>query len=106
MNAQPIPDVEHVRGFCQESPQVLSRQSSLVSRMASPSAAISIAALSVGPGPMRFATNGIRTASAYQLERKFRRLADQWLKETEHVSSITKASMHPAYQRIIGMGHE
>ncbi len=37
-------------------------------------------------------------------ERKFRRLADQWLRETEHVSSIKKASMHPAYQRIIGMG--
>ena len=37
-------------------------------------------------------------------ERKFRRLADQWVCETEHVSSIKKASMHPAYQRIIGMG--
>jgi hypothetical protein len=37
-------------------------------------------------------------------ERKFRRLADQWLRETEHVSSIKKACMHPAYQRIIGMG--
>lgn len=37
-------------------------------------------------------------------ERKFRRLADQWLRETEHTSSIKKACMHPAYQRIIGMG--
>lgn len=37
-------------------------------------------------------------------ERKFRRLAGQWLRETEHVSSIKKACMHPAYQRIIGMG--
>ncbi len=37
-------------------------------------------------------------------ERKFRRLADQWLRETEHVSSVNKACMHPAYQRIIGMG--
>ncbi|MGH9845637.1 MAG: hypothetical protein ACREEM_43570 [Blastocatellia bacterium] len=37
-------------------------------------------------------------------ERKFRRLADQWLRETEHTSSIKKACMHPTYQRIIGMG--
>lgn len=37
-------------------------------------------------------------------ERKFRRLADQWLRETAHISSIKKACMHPAYQRIIGMG--
>lgn len=37
-------------------------------------------------------------------EPEFRRLADQWLRETEHVSSIKKACMHPAYQRIIGMG--
>lgn len=42
----------------------------------------------------------------YETERKFRRLADQWLKETEHISSIAKASMHPAYQRIIGMGYD
>lgn len=37
-------------------------------------------------------------------ESSFRRLAEQWLRETEHVSSIKKACMHPAYQRIIGMG--
>jgi hypothetical protein len=37
-------------------------------------------------------------------ERKFRRLADQWLRETEHASSVKKACMHPSYQRIIGMG--
>jgi hypothetical protein len=37
-------------------------------------------------------------------ESKFRRLADQWLRETAHISSIKKACMHPAYQRIIGMG--
>ena len=37
-------------------------------------------------------------------EGSFRRLADQWLRETEHVSSIKQACMHPAYQRIIGLG--
>ncbi|HKC89246.1 MAG TPA: hypothetical protein VKG02_24910 [Blastocatellia bacterium] len=37
-------------------------------------------------------------------ERKFRRLADQWLHETEHASSVKQACMHPSYQRIIGMG--
>ena len=37
-------------------------------------------------------------------ERKFRRLADQWLRETEHTSSVKQACMRPAYQRIIGMG--
>ena len=37
-------------------------------------------------------------------ERKFRRLADQWLRETEHASSFKQACMRPSYQRIIGMG--
>jgi hypothetical protein len=47
----------------------------------------------------------IRDLSGYETEQKFRRLVDQWRKETEHISSIAKASMHPAYQRIIGMGY-
>ena len=42
----------------------------------------------------------------HETERRFRRLVDQWRKETEHISSIAKASMHPAYQRIIGMGDD
>jgi hypothetical protein len=37
-------------------------------------------------------------------ERKFRRLAEQWLRETEHTSSVKQACMRPSYQRIIGMG--
>ena len=48
----------------------------------------------------------VRTVFRHEIEQKFRRLADQWREETEHLSSITKASMHPAYQRIIGMGHD
>jgi hypothetical protein len=46
-----------------------------------------------------------RPKPEHLLEQKFRRLVEQWHQETEHISSITKASMHPAYQRIIGMGH-
>jgi hypothetical protein len=38
--------------------------------------------------------------------RKFRRLADQWYNETGMLSMIHKKVMHPAYQRIIGMGKE
>lgn len=47
----------------------------------------------------------VRGVSIYEVETKFRRLVSQWRKETEHISSIAKASMHPAYQRIIGMGN-
>jgi hypothetical protein len=38
--------------------------------------------------------------------RKFRRLAEQWYHETGMISMIHKKSMHPAYQRIIGMGKD
>ena len=37
-------------------------------------------------------------------ERTFEALAEKWKRETRHVSSITRTSMHPAYQQIIGMG--
>lgn len=37
-------------------------------------------------------------------ERRFRKLARVWKAETELVSKVTKKVMHPAYQRIIGMG--
>src|SRR5262249_42316731 len=37
-------------------------------------------------------------------EKKFQELAQKWRKETKHMSSLTKAILHPAYQRIIGMG--
>jgi hypothetical protein len=35
---------------------------------------------------------------------RFRRLADQWVGETENMSSIQDIVTHPAYQEIIGMG--
>ena len=37
---------------------------------------------------------------------KFHRLAEQWYRETGMISMIHKKSMHPAYQRIIGMGKD
>lgn len=37
-------------------------------------------------------------------EQRFNRLAKAWKSETELVSKVTKRIMHPAYQKIIGMG--
>jgi len=37
-------------------------------------------------------------------EKLFRDLADQWRRDTRYLSSVTRMAMHPAYQRIIGMG--
>lgn len=39
-----------------------------------------------------------------EIERKFATLAEQWRRDTAIVSSSTLLAMHPAYQRIIGMG--
>jgi hypothetical protein len=39
-----------------------------------------------------------------ELERTFFDLANRWRNETALLSSVTKIAMHPAYQRIIGMG--
>src|SRR5690348_9308018 len=39
-----------------------------------------------------------------ELEQTFRALAEQWRADTVFLSSVDKMSMHPAYQRIIGMG--
>src|SRR5216117_3328493 len=38
------------------------------------------------------------------LETTFHELADTWRRETGHVSSVEQLAMHPAYQRIIGLG--
>ena len=37
-------------------------------------------------------------------EELFQELADQWRRETAHLSLAIKKVMHPAYQRIIGLG--
>jgi hypothetical protein len=38
------------------------------------------------------------------LAQAFQELARQWREETAHFSSQTQMAMHPAYQRIIGLG--
>jgi len=35
---------------------------------------------------------------------RFRRLAEVWHQETDHLSSMSEASAHPAYQEIIDLG--
>jgi len=37
-------------------------------------------------------------------EQRFKKLAKSWKADTELVSKVTKRVMHPAYQKIIGMG--
>ncbi len=39
-----------------------------------------------------------------QLAELFRQLAERWRTETLYLSSTTEIAMHPAYQRIIGLG--
>lgn len=40
------------------------------------------------------------------LEKQFLELVKQWRIETRGISSTNKASQHPAYQQIIGMGQD
>lgn len=46
-----------------------------------------------------------RTAQV-ALEVQFEDLADEWQSSTAFESVVTRKSMHPAYQRIIGMGDD
>ncbi len=46
----------------------------------------------------------MRAFDAAEDARVFARLADEWRRETRHLSSSHALAMHPAYQRIIGMG--
>jgi len=38
------------------------------------------------------------------IQEQFTQLAETWTQETGHQSNMTKRAMHPAYQRIIGLG--
>ncbi len=44
------------------------------------------------------------TPAETDLEQTFRALVEKWRSETAHFSLIFKKAMHPAYQRIIGLG--
>ncbi|MCL1463331.1 hypothetical protein [Argonema galeatum] len=54
--------------------------------------------------------SGVNSCFAYpildtaDLEETFLELAEQWRRDTGMKSIVSKMSMHPAYQRIIGMG--
>jgi hypothetical protein len=49
---------------------------------------------------------GTRPEDRPRTAESFRELAERWRAETGHSSSIMHIVMHPAYQRIIGMGAE
>jgi len=40
------------------------------------------------------------------LEEQFKALAEEWYRETRMLSSTPQMVLHPAYQKIIGMGKE
>lgn len=40
------------------------------------------------------------------LEQKFRRLADEWYKDTKHVSSVDEMVLHHNYLKVISMGQD
>lgn len=47
-----------------------------------------------------------RSAAQSTPEESFNEQAERWKNETGHLSSITKAIVHPSYLRIIGMGKQ
>lgn len=46
-----------------------------------------------------------RRSQEHEAERFFDTLADEWRRETAHLSSLTKKITHPAYLRIISLGY-
>jgi hypothetical protein len=51
-------------------------------------------------------SDGIDLIEPSDLEEEFNRLAETWRKDTRMLSFIRQKAMHPAYQKIIGMGKE
>jgi hypothetical protein len=58
---------------------------------------------SVDERPIRAMIDG-KIVAFSTIEEKFEALAGKWKSEKGPQSSITRLSMHPAYQQIIGMG--
>jgi hypothetical protein len=54
--------------------------------------------------PDRITTYKYPIKSQVELEAEFKSLAAEWRAETRMLSLVAQKSMHPAYQRIIGMG--
>jgi len=51
-----------------------------------------------------FSSSKILKAQTEGLRAEFNTLAEQWQRETRHLSIISKKITHPAYFRIMGMG--
>lgn len=49
-------------------------------------------------------SESLSRVEAAQIEKTFFELANQWRRETNHMSIMSDIILHPAYQRIIGMG--
>ncbi len=60
--------------------------------------------VAVPPGKVKVRVESLEAMSSSQ-ESRFRELVRQWKEATQLISSITDMATHPAYQRIIGMGH-
>jgi hypothetical protein len=54
----------------------------------------------------RALVNGERVAEDVSLGQRLRELAEQWDRETAHLSSPLQRMMHPSYQAILGIGAE
>lgn len=52
----------------------------------------------------RFSRGVAPVRRAASIDQEFQRLASEWKEDTAVHSSMTRIAMHPAYQRIIGMG--
>ena len=53
-----------------------------------------------------FGEAAAQVVAQHKLRDEFRSLAERWRQETGMHSSVPKIAMHPAYQRIIGMGEK
>ena len=54
--------------------------------------------------PSGAAIESVLTESDTSWRLRFAKLADNWRTATRRLSSVSQISMHPSYQRIIGMG--
>ena len=48
--------------------------------------------------------SSVQRGQGERLRQEFAACADQWNRDTKHLSLISKKVLHPAYLRIIGMG--
>jgi hypothetical protein len=56
--------------------------------------------------PIEISSKGLPDGKNSELEAEFNELASVWYRETEKLSSAEQIVLHPAYQKIIGMGKD